>query len=153
MYFEKKFKQEHSIKSWKDKQAGASSIQSSDRVNLFFPLMLLSEKTYSKVNYNIIFFNQAVRHIYYIRCLLKSSFLKCCLKKIVLFQAFRSLSVDHFKLKQRGMQNAKWFCALRKTPNKACAEVKQWSQARDSGRDGDANPIRHLNNCSELVLV
>jgi len=31
--------------------------------------------------------------------------------------------------------------------------LKPWSQARDSARDGDTNPIRYLNNCSELVLV
>ena len=43
-------------------------------------------------------------------------------KKNCSFQAFRSLSVDHFKMKQRGMQNAKWFWALRKTPSKACAD-------------------------------
>jgi hypothetical protein len=39
-------------------------------------------------------------------------------------QTFRSLSVDYFKLKQRGMQNAKWFRALRKTPNKRHAQSK-----------------------------
>jgi hypothetical protein len=116
--------------------------------------MLSSEKTYSKVNYNISFFfqssSEAETYIIY-KMLIKKFILEMFSEKKCSFQAFRSLSADHFKLKQWSLSSV--VLVFEENTKQGMRELKQWSQARDSARDGDTNPIRHLNNCSELVLV